>query len=219
VTYFGVPRQKIPWFPTIAQDRCRGCGKCVEFCVHGVLKLERNPPKAVVVKPYRCVIACSECADLCPEKAITFPDLKVVYNAMDEYWKRESQKVVHRVKETRSLSGFIKNDKFLSLQVSLLKALADPIRLKILYFLKAGEKCQCEIVPYLGRSQSTVSEHLQLLVGIGIIESRKDGRKILYKIREEKIMKILDNIDELTRVLFTHLKDLKAILKSQPKGG
>ncbi|MEM3088926.1 MAG: metalloregulator ArsR/SmtB family transcription factor [Candidatus Bathyarchaeia archaeon] len=215
MTYFGVPRQKIPWFPTIAQDKCQGCGKCVEFCVHGVLKLKGNPPKAVVVKPYQCVIACSECADLCPEKAITFPDLKVVYDAMDQYWKGESQKEVHRVKKKRALSSSIRNEKFLNLQVDLLKALADPIRLKILRFLRSGEKCQCEIIPHLKRSQSTVSEHLQLLVDIGIVESRKDGRKIVYKIRMEEIMRILDNIDELTRDLFAHPKDRNAILTSK----
>lgn len=214
MSYFGVPRQQIPWFPTIAYSKCQGCGKCVEFCGHGVLKLKRNPPKAVVIKPYHCVIACSECADLCPQKAITFPDLNVVYNAMDRYWKKESQKGVHHVKKMRSSSPLVEDKKFLSLQVSLLKALADPTRLKILYFLKTGEKCQCEIVPHLRRSQSTISEHLQLLANIGIIASRKDGRKILYKIRKEKITNILDSIDELTRDLSTYSKDLEVISNS-----
>lgn len=211
MTYFGVPRQQIPWFPTIAHGRCQGCGKCVEFCQHGVFKLKKNQPKAVVIKPYHCVIACSKCANLCPEKAITFPNLNVVYNAMDRYWKEESQKNIHRMKKMRSLSPSVKNKTFLNLQVSLLKALADPTRLKILHFLKTGEKCQCEIVPHLRRSQSTISEHLQLLANIGIIESRKDGRKILYKIRKEKITSILDNIDELTRDLSPYSKAFEAI--------
>jgi len=211
VTYFGVPRQQIPWFPTIAHSKCQGCGKCVEFCKHGVFKLKKNPLKAVVIKPYHCVIPCLKCAEFCPRKAITFPNLNAVYNAMDQYWKEESQRGAYHTKKMRSLSPLVKNKKFPSLQVSLLKSLADPTRLKILYFLKTGEKCQCEIVPYLRRSQSTISEHLQLLANIGIIESRKDGRKILYKIRKEKITSILDNIDELTRDLSPYSKAFEAI--------
>lgn len=214
MTYFGVPRQQIPWFPTIAPSKCQGCGKCVEFCKHEVFKLKKNPPKAMVTKPYHCVIACSKCADLCPEKAITFPNLNVVYNAMDLYWKEESQKGLRRGKKMRSLSSSVKNKKFPSLQASLLKALADPTRLKILHFLKTGEKCQCEIVPHLRRSQSTISEHLQLLANIGIVESRKDGRKILYKIRKEKTISVLDSIDELTRDLSTYSKTLEVISNS-----
>jgi ArsR family transcriptional regulator len=42
-------------------------------------------------------------------------------------------------------------------------ALADPVRLKILEYLRSGEKCVCQIVPYVGIAQPLVSRHLAIL--------------------------------------------------------
>ena len=46
---------------------------------------------------------------------------------------------------------------------TIFKALGDPSRLKILDFLKSGEKCACDIVPTVGFAQPTVSRHLKVL--------------------------------------------------------
>ncbi len=71
------------------------------------------------------------------------------------------------------------------------KALCDETRLKIVEFLLSGEKCVCEIVPITKRSQSTVSIQLAKLEELGIVESRKEGRKVYYKISDPKVKKIL----------------------------
>ena len=70
----GIPREKIPWFPHIDQEKCIGCGACIEFCKNGVLDFDPETKKARVRAPYDCVIDCSPCARLCPVDAITFPD-------------------------------------------------------------------------------------------------------------------------------------------------
>ena len=74
--------------------------------------------------------------------------------------------------------------------ISLLKALADDTRFKIVEFLLEGEKCVCEIFPYVKRTQSTVSIHLGNLEGAGILESRREGKKIFYKIKDKRICDI-----------------------------
>ena len=74
--------------------------------------------------------------------------------------------------------------------IELLKALADDTRFKIVEYLLEGEKCVCEIFPYVNRTQSTVSIHLNNLEKIGILESRRDGKKIFYKIKDYRVCDI-----------------------------
>jgi len=75
--------------------------------------------------------------------------------------------------------------------IKILKALADNTRLKIIKFLLDGEKCVCEIFPYVHRTQSTVSIQLGKLESAGILKSRRDGQKIFYSIKNLRICDIL----------------------------
>ena len=69
-----------------------------------------------------------------------------------------------------------------------LKVIGEENRLKILYMLKDGEKCVCEIWQCLDLPQNLVSHHLKVLKEHGLIQSRKEGQKIYYVIAKEKIM-------------------------------
>ena len=71
--------------------------------------------------------------------------------------------------------------------IELLKALADETRFKIIEHLLEGEKCVCEIFPHVKRTQSTVSIHLGNLEDAGILESRREGKKIFYKIKDKRV--------------------------------
>jgi ArsR family transcriptional regulator len=71
--------------------------------------------------------------------------------------------------------------------VKILKALSDETRLKILEFLLDGEKCVCQIFPHVKRTQSTVSIQLGKLENLGIVESRREGKQIFYKIKDYRI--------------------------------
>lgn len=70
----GIPREEIPWFPTIDDERCIGCKSCVEFCPNAVLEFDEAAGKARVKNPYNCVVECKACAKLCPVDAISFPN-------------------------------------------------------------------------------------------------------------------------------------------------
>lgn len=83
--------------------------------------------------------------------------------------------------------------------VELLKALADETRLKILQFLGEEERCQCEVVPAMDKSQSTISQHLQILTNSGVLEYRKDGQRSLYKLKDERIRRIIELVNSISR--------------------
>lgn len=70
----GILREKIPWYPTIDNDKCIGCRTCIEFCRNAVLEFDEQENKARVRSPYSCVVECSTCGRLCPSGAISFPD-------------------------------------------------------------------------------------------------------------------------------------------------
>jgi NAD-dependent dihydropyrimidine dehydrogenase PreA subunit len=70
----GIPREKIPWYPTIDAGKCIGCRTCIEFCKNGVLEFDEETQKAKVRAPFNCVVECSTCGRLCPVEAISFPD-------------------------------------------------------------------------------------------------------------------------------------------------
>jgi len=69
-------------------------------------------------------------------------------------------------------------------------ALGDPTRLGIIALLLGGEKCVCEIFPRVKRAQPTVSLQLSKLESWGIISSRRNGKNILYKIRDRRISRM-----------------------------
>ena len=81
-------------------------------------------------------------------------------------------------------------------RIELLKAMSDDTRFKILEFLLKEEKCVCEIFPYVKRTQSTVSIHLGNLEEAGVLESRREGKKIFYKIKDRRVCNILKALDK-----------------------
>ena len=87
----------------------------------------------------------------------------------------------------------------IDLETSYLRAIAQPTRLRILYFLKDGEKCQCEIIPKMKEDQSNISRHLTHMRDMGILESRREGVSIYYKIKDKRIFALLSLVDELVK--------------------
>mgnify|MGYP000477433905 CR=1 FL=1 len=83
------------------------------------------------------------------------------------------------------------------IEVEVFKALADPTRLKILECIKDGERCICEIIPYTGKSQPNVAQHLKVMKHAGIIDERKDGTKIMIKVSNREIFNIIDQVKRL----------------------
>ncbi len=62
------------------------------------------------------------------------------------------------------------------------KALADANRLRVLMALTGGELCVCQIVELLELAPSTVSKHMYILRQARLVDSRKDGRWMYYRL-------------------------------------
>ena len=71
--WMGIPREQIPWYPTVDLDRCTGCRDCLTFCPNDVYAWDAQREKVIVQAPFQCEVACSSCAELCKTRAITFP--------------------------------------------------------------------------------------------------------------------------------------------------
>jgi DNA-binding transcriptional ArsR family regulator len=69
--------------------------------------------------------------------------------------------------------------------VTITNALADESRLRSLMALKEGELCACQIIDLLGLAPSTVSRHLSILKQANLVESRKDGKWMYYRLAIE----------------------------------
>jgi DNA-binding transcriptional ArsR family regulator len=68
-------------------------------------------------------------------------------------------------------------------QAKVAKAVAHPLRIAILDFLKNKEQCVCDIAEHIGSEQSNVSRHLSLMVKAGVLDWRKEGLKVKYHLK------------------------------------
>jgi ArsR family transcriptional regulator len=73
-------------------------------------------------------------------------------------------------------------------QAEVAKAIAHPLRIAILDFLKNSEQCVCDIAAHIGSEQSNVSRHLSVMVKAGVLECRKEGLKVIYKLKSPCIL-------------------------------
>ncbi|PJC52825.1 MAG: hypothetical protein CO030_00840, partial [Candidatus Magasanikbacteria bacterium CG_4_9_14_0_2_um_filter_42_11] len=78
-------------------------------------------------------------------------------------------------------------NKDLTHTIEFLKIISQEQRLKILCLLKNGEHCVCDIWQHLDMPQNLVSHHLKVLKEFGLIQSRKNGVKVLYRIDEHAV--------------------------------
>ena len=90
-------------------------------------------------------------------------------------------------------------ERILALKAEVLKALAQPTRLKILELLRHGERCICEIIPAINGEQSNISRHISLMQKSHLVTTRRDGVKVMVKVKDPKIFEILDHVGFLLR--------------------
>jgi DNA-binding transcriptional ArsR family regulator len=67
------------------------------------------------------------------------------------------------------------------------KAVADPSRVRILKLLEGGELCVCQITTVLGLAVATVSKHLAGLKTAGLLQQRRDGKWVYYRLAEREL--------------------------------
>ena len=80
-------------------------------------------------------------------------------------------------------------------KAAILKAISHPVRLSIVEELSKVERCACELASLFPVDRTTVSKHLALLRRLGIVEDRKDGLKIYYRLRMGFLVNLLRCLD------------------------
>ncbi|MFZ5974174.1 MAG: ArsR/SmtB family transcription factor [Bacillota bacterium] len=83
--------------------------------------------------------------------------------------------------------------------VRIYKALAHPVRLKIVRTLLNGPLCVCVLNESVEFSQSNLSQHLRILREAGILRSEKDRIKIIYSVGDSRVKKLLNVTEEIIK--------------------
>ena len=89
------------------------------------------------------------------------------------------------------------------------KAMGDPNRLKIIESLSAGEKCACHLLEELNITQPTLSHHMSVLSGCGLIHDRKEGRWHYYSLDCETLADFKDYVHTLSCCGTTDADDMR----------
>jgi len=95
-------------------------------------------------------------------------------------------------------------------EVTLFKALAHPLRLKILKRLCKDELCVCQLNDDAFFSQSNVSQHLRVLKNAQLVEQRKEGLNVYYCVRDKRLMQIINLADD---IIVTNIKHMEEALE------
>ncbi len=96
-------------------------------------------------------------------------------------------------------------------QSEIVKAVAHPLRIAVVDFLKNGPQCVCDIAEYLGSERSNVSRHLSVLVNADVLGYHKEGLKVIYRL---KTPCILDFFTCITACLKQLVKENEKLFKA-----
>lgn len=95
-----------------------------------------------------------------------------------------------------------------SVKAEYFKALAHPARIRILELLRQGERSVGELAGDLELEQSNVSQQLGVLRAKGIIESRRDGATVYYRVKDPRVFKLLAIARDIITSALSETKDL-----------
>lgn len=85
------------------------------------------------------------------------------------------------------------------MKAEIIQAVGHPIRLAVIEYLGKGEQCVCDIVEHVDAQRSNVSRHLALMLKAGVLECRKEGLKVFYRIKTPCILGFLSCVETALR--------------------
>lgn len=84
-----------------------------------------------------------------------------------------------------------------------IKALAHPLRIKILYALAEGEACTTGITQVVGTTPSNISQHLVGLRDQGILISRRRAHRVFYRLADPRLLHMIEIICQMHPVIYS----------------
>jgi len=97
--------------------------------------------------------------------------------------------------------------------VSFGKLISDPTRLKIIKLLSTQSMCVCELMEVLRMNQPCISQHLTILKYRNLLNSRRDGKWIVYEINRKALGEYLSNLNGFLKDSLSGLAELKTEYK------
>lgn len=93
--------------------------------------------------------------------------------------------------------NLIEKQEHIEMAARSLKAIAHPLRLKILCVIGDQEACVQEIVDAVGTSQSNISQHLAILREKSVLHTRKDANRVFYRVTDPRTLKLVELMREI----------------------
>ena len=106
------------------------------------------------------------------------------------------------------------DDRIYQLHAAVCKALGHPARMRLLDLLRDGEECVCRLAPKVGITESHLSQILAILRRAGLVETRREGHSIFYRVQDERIFEVIDRMREILADQLAHVEDLAVALRS-----
>lgn len=94
-----------------------------------------------------------------------------------------------------------------------MKVLGAPIRVKILLSIGHGEACVCHLEANLMKRQAYISQHLMVLRDAGILDTRRDGKYIYYRVADKDIFDLIKSTAKILNISENDLPDISTAKK------
>lgn len=80
----------------------------------------------------------------------------------------------------------------------ILRIVSHPTRLQILYELRGGKKCVCQLLSEIPVSQSNLSQHLSVLKLAGLVKDKRQGNMVEYELSDNKfIQRVISCVENI----------------------
>ena len=127
-----------------------------------------------------------------PESAAT-----AFYDILKCRSRYSNQRVLVLERSVGSRPELIEREEHIEQAARVIKAMAHPLRLKILCVLGEREFSVQDIVDSVGTSQSNISQHLAILREKGVLRTRKDANRVFYRISDQRTLQLLGMMREV----------------------
>jgi DNA-binding transcriptional ArsR family regulator len=94
-----------------------------------------------------------------------------------------------------------------------LKVLGSPFRIQLLFSIGYGEACVCHLEATLKKRQAYISQHLMVLRDAGILDTRREGKYIYYRVSDQRLFDLIQYSADILGISTETLPDLTELIK------
>lgn len=115
------------------------------------------------------------------------------------YLRNDATSLYRTSVPTTTAAGYTHDPQHYRLHAEICKVLTDPKRLMLLDALRGGERSVGQLAEAIGVALPSASQHLSVLRGTGLVDARRSGTTVFYRLVEPAIVEACDVIDRIVR--------------------